>query len=281
MALVRPGDVRNALQDLSRELHLEIHAMSDRFPCYLLCRVSTDWDAPDAVVDELYVSSRNDFFPDERFVVLMRAGRSRTFLRLSVFRDKLREHLAVCSANEVDEQECDEILEATAKLVFGAAWYEDQRLPFHVADVFGLEKFRAALELVAFILGSDLYKVTTAIRDGEDLVTDFFEHVYENRPLAEVMRQLHLGGTCDISKLEEEATAAFVKLNRVFSSFLSTTETLCDLEGLELYKIVLGCFYNLRQVADRDMWTPALEEAARTAEAAADQCTRSVLAALA
>ena len=281
VALVRPRDVRFALQDFSQELHLEVHAMPDRFPCYLLCRVSTDWDAPDTVIDELHASSRNDFFPDERFVVLMRGGRSRTFLRLSSYRDRLREHLAGCAGDEADEQKCDEILQSAAKLVLGAAWYEDQRLPFHVSDIFGLERFRAALELLAFVLGSDLYKITTALRDGEDKVIEFFDQVYDNRPLAKVLRRLHVGEALDISEVEQKATIEFVRLNKVFSSFLSTTEAVRDLEGIELYKIVLGWYYNLEEVADRKSWMPALEEAVHMVEAQAERCTRSILAMLA
>lgn len=280
LALARPADIRHALLDLSRDLHLEIHAMPDRFPSYLLCRIHSDWETPDTIMDELYVSSRSDFFPDERFVVLMRCGRSRTFLRLSTFREKLRAHLALRSDDDVDETQCDEILQATARLVIGAAWHEDQRLPFHVADVFGLAQFRAALELVAFILGSDLYKVSTALRHGDDTVIAFFEHVYQNEPLAELLNHLHRDGTPDIPKLEQRATETFVALNAAFSDFLSTAGALRDLESLELYRIVLGCFYSLREVAEKDTWTPKLAEATNLVEAGADQCLHGILATL-
>jgi hypothetical protein len=275
VALCRPHDIHNALYGLSRELHLEVHAM-DGYPCYLLCRIDSDWDTPDTILDELYVSSRNDFFPDEHFVVLSRSGRSRTFLRLSIFRDRLREYLAGRSDQEVDEQECDEVLQAVAKLVIGAAWYEDQRLPFHVAGVFGLKWFRAALELVSFVLGSDLYRVATALRE-ETSVAEFFEHVFENRPLAALLGQLHGDTMLPIAALEDRAREAFVELNRVFSNFLGTVGALLDLECLELYKIALGCFYHLREVAAHDTWTPALKEVIDQAEAEAAECIRSVL----
>lgn len=279
VALIRPADIRNSLFDIKRDLHLETHAL-DKFPSYLLCRIDTDWDTPDTIVEELYLSPRNDFFPDERFVVLMRTGRSRTFLRLSLFRDRLIEHLAACSEEDAGEEECDEILQAVAKLVIGAAWYEDQRLPFHVADVFGLGKFRAALELVAFILGSDLYKVSTYLRHSGDKVIEFFEQVYDNESLAKLLKQLHLIGKTDISRLEEIATKSFVRLNAAFADFLSTSGALCNLEDLELYRIVLGCFYNLREVADRDTWTPVLEEASGRVEVEAEQCLRSIFVTL-
>jgi hypothetical protein len=275
VALCRPHEIHSALYNLSRELHLDIHAM-DGYPCYLLCRIDSDWDTPDTILDELYVSSRSDFFPDEHFTVLSRSGRSRTFLRLSLFRDRLREYLAGRLGQETDEQECDEVLQAAARLVIGAAWYEDQRLPFHVAGVFGMKRLRAALELVAFILGSDLYRVTTALRE-ETSVVEFFEYVFENGPLAALLAQLRGDSMLPIAALEDRAREAFVELNRVFSSFLGTIGDLRDLECLELYRIALGCFYHLGEVAAPDTWSPALRGTIEQVEAEAVECIRGVL----
>ena len=279
--LVMPGNVASEVRSVCRALHFEAHAMPDRFPCYLLCRTGTDWDAPDTVLDELYLSARNDFFPDERFVVLMRGGRSRTFLRLSPLRPKLRRHLGGWPiAGKADDRECDDILETAAKLVLGAAWYEDQRLPFHVADVFSLAQFRAALEVMGFVLGSDLYKVSTAIRDDNETLIDFFENVYESEPLAALLRHLASGTMPHMANLEAKAREAFVKLNCGFSAFLSTAGPLRDMEKQQLYKVVLGCFFNLREVAARETWTPSIEQARETLEALSGECTRDVLAAL-
>jgi len=278
VSLVRPTDLRTALCALSRQLHLEVHTVDERFPCYLLCRISTDWDAPDTVLDELHVSPRNDFFPDRRFVALLRGGRSRTFLRLSIFRERLGRYLRQTGRKPADERACDEVLETAARLVFAAAWYEDQRLPFHVADVFGLTKFRAALELVGFALGSDLYKVATALRDGNGVAIEFFEHVYRNRRLARLLKQLVRGGHHGLGSLEGAARAAFVRLNQVFSDFLSTPGALRDLDRLALYQVVLASFYNLSEVADRSCWTGALRQAVQKAETASAQCARQVLA---
>ena len=276
--LAQMADVRSALSSISRELHLEVHAVDGQYPCYLLCRVSTDWDAPDTVLEELYVSTvPNDFFVDERFTILLKGGRSRTFLRLSLFREKLWQWLTETLDESPDDKACDDVLEAVATLVLAAAWYEDQRLPFHVADVFGLDKFRAALELVGFILGSDLYQVTTAIRDGNEDVVGFFEHVYENRPLAQLLARLNRHGVENLADLEAGARDAFVELNQAFSAFMSMTDALGDLESLELYKLVLGCFGNLHEVADREHWTAALEQAAQTIETSAGDCIHRLL----
>lgn len=280
LMLAQPADVRSALNSLSQELHLEVHAVDGQYPCYLVCRISTDWDAPDTILEELHVSgARNDFFPDRRFTILLRGGRSRTFLRLSPFREKLRQRLAETWGEPPDEKACDDVVEAVATLVLAAAWYEDQRLPFHVADVFGLKQFRTALELVGFVLGSDLYQVATAIRDGNEDVVEFFDHVYENRPLASLLERLNRRGVESLSGLENAAREVFVELNQAFSAFLSTTDALGGLERIELYKTVLGCFSNLREVADRDQWTPVLEESVRTLETSSAECVQRVLAA--
>jgi len=270
--LAQPTTVWGELSSLSRDLHLEIHSVKGQYPCYLLCRVSTGWDTPDTVLEQLYVSTRNDFFPDERFTILLRKGRSRTFLHLSPFRKKLREHLASAWAEPPDENECDEVLEAVAKLVLAAAWYEDQRLPFFVADIFELRHFRFALELVAFILGSDLHQVASGIQDGNKFVIDFFKHIYDNPPLAGFLKRLNRRGAGNLSDLESTARKDFAELNRAFSTFLSSTDILHDLEGLELYKTILGSFNNLREISGRQYWTPKTEQAAQEIEAVSFNC---------
>lgn len=266
--LNQPAELRTALSQISRELHLEIHATKRSFPSYLLCRVTTAWDTPDTVLDDLYVSDRqHDFFVwDDRFTILQRHGRSRVFIRLSPYRKKVRQHLAESSSEEPTDRDCDDVLESAATLVLGAAWYEDQGLPFHVADVFGLSEFRSALEQAAFILGSDLYQVATALQDDGETIVNFFEHVYDNRHLAHLVKRLALRGVRDLSRLESTAREAFVELNAAFSTFLSTTDAIRDLERLELYKIVLGNFGRLHDVAGCDYWTSNLERAVRAIE---------------
>jgi len=264
VSLVQPQAVRGALQGMGRELHLEVHAMPDRYPCYLLCRLGADWDAPDTVVEELHVSPRNDFFPDERFVILSRRGRSRTFLRLSIFRDRLRRRLAG-TVRYALEDTCDRVLESAAKLVFGSAWYEDQRLPFHVSSVFGLTRFRWAVELVGFALGTDLYGVSTALRDCQR-VLEFFENIYDNRPLARLLGQLARRRPSRLSRLEDAARRAFVRLNDCFAEFLGTTDALRGLGRCCLYQVVLAHFFDLAEVAPPAAWTPALEARIRRIE---------------
>lgn len=280
ISLAHPESLHSALSSISRELHLEIHAAGGQYPSYLLCRLSTDWDAPDTVLEELHVSStRPDFFVDQRFTVLLRNGQSRTFLRLSHLRDKLRQQLANTWDVPPDDEACDEILEAVAGLVLGAAWYEDQRLPFAVADVFGLRQFRAAVELIGFLLGSDLYQVAAGIQDDQQDVIDFFDHVYVNRPMARMLEQLNRHGADDLAAIEAVARDGFVAMNSAFSTFLSTRDAVSDLESHELYKIVLGSYGNLHEVATKEHWMPALRQAARDIETASTNCIQRLLSA--
>lgn len=111
-----PQMARTALYHLCDDPHLEVHAMPDQFPCYLLCKISRHWDGPDIVLDELYLSPRNCFFPDARFVMLSRNGRSRFFFRLSIFRDKVHEYLQSGQEETSVDEECDEILDKVGLL---------------------------------------------------------------------------------------------------------------------------------------------------------------------
>ena len=278
--LLAPHMARTAPYHLCDDLHLEVHAMPDQFPCYLLCKISRHWDGPDIVLDELYLSPRNCFFPDSRFVMLSRNGRSLLFLRLSLFRDRVYEYIQAKQDEIGADEECDEILNNVGLLVLGAAWYEDQRLPFHVSDVFGLDNFRSAMELVGFILGSDLYKVATALRDDSKYVIDFFEHIYVNQPLARLLRDISQSKSINFVELEGKAKEVFSNLNVMFSNFLSAIDVLDDLERFPLYKIVLGFFFNLREIADKSFWRPKFEEVRDLIESNADENSRAILAAL-
>ena len=201
----------------------------------------------------------------------MRNGRSRTFLRISSFRTELKRHTAEAVGEAADDEVCDDILEAVARLVLDAAWYEDQRLPFAVADVFQLGSLRSALEVVGFILGSDLYHVAACLQDDED-IAGFVEHVHKNRPLASLLRQLEHRGAENLANLETEARQAFIEMNQAFSIFMSKREILQDLEHLELYKIVLGSFGNLRKIAHKKHWTERMADAVQAVETCSEAC---------
>ena len=277
LMLAQPAAVHSALASVSQELHLEIHSIDGQYPSYLLCRVSTSWDSPDAILEELHISARNDFFMDERFVILLRNGRSKTFLHLSQFREKLMTHLEKVGSKVPNDGICDDILEEVAMLVLAAAWYEDQQLPFAVSDVFGLKRFRSALELIGFVLGSDLYQVASGIRDAHEDIIEFFDHIYENTPLAQLLKHLSHNDIENFAGLEADARDAFLELNQAFSSFLSTIGGLRDLDHLELYKIILGNFCNLQKIAGKENWTPSLEQAVQVIETHATDCVRNLM----
>jgi hypothetical protein len=85
VSLVKPAELRDALHWISTDLHLEIHQYKDLLPCYLLGRVRRHWSA-DHLLDEMYVSPRNDFFLDACFVTLKQGGHPQGALRLSGLR---------------------------------------------------------------------------------------------------------------------------------------------------------------------------------------------------
>ena len=57
-----------------------------------------------------------------------------------------------------------------------------------------------------------------------------------------------------------------------FSTFLSSTNMLRDLEELELYKTILGSFNNLREISSLQYWTPKTKQAAQEIEAISFNC---------
>jgi len=277
VSLADPSGLRSALDGVSPNLHLEIHSMDDRLPCYLLCRIYRTWDGPDLILDELYVSPRNDFFSDRRFVVLTRASGSRTFLRLSVFRDAAQRYLR-SRRRVATDLACDELLKTAGTLVLASGWYEDQRLPLHVADVFGLTHFAWTSELIGFTLGSDLYGVANALREHGRSLVGFFRHVHRNPCLARLLITLVRGKPPKAAELEDAARQGFTRLNAAFDRFLCTTGALRDLERMPLYQIVVGLYYGLKEVADTGSWMPALHAAVLELEREAQTVAHAVLA---
>lgn len=270
--------VRTQLSSLSSDLHFEVHAVQGRYPSYFLCRVSTGWEEPDVILEDLYVSpTGTDYSGDRHFTILMRNGRSRTFLRLSTFREILIRWLTAECGKAPDCETCDDILETIATLVLAAAWYEDQQLPFHTADVFGLKQFRTALEMVGFVLGSDLYQVAARIREEPNHVIGFFTHVHPSPALATVLKKMEHATAAKLGELESRCRDMFVQLNQAFSAFLSTCGCLRNLEHLELYKIVLGCYAHLQEVASDKHWTTELQKAVQDLEACSMDVVQAIL----
>ena len=128
------------------------------------------------------------------------------------------------------------------------------------------------MELVGFVLGSDLYQIASGIKNDNEDVIGFFDFVYENKPLAHLLDKLNRGDTENLTELEDAARAGFVDLNQAFSTFLSTNDALRDLERLELYKIVLGCFSNLPEIVGKDYWNKELKQAIQAIENCAAKC---------
>lgn len=127
------------------------------------------------------------------------------------------------------------------------------------------------------MLGSDLYQIASGIRDEHEDVIEFFNHIYENTPLTQLLKQQSHRDIENLAGFEAGARDAFLELNQAFSAFLSTTGALRDLDHLELYKIVLGGFGNLHEIAGRKNWTASLEQAVQAIKAHATDCIQRLL----
>jgi len=276
VSLVKPPELRDALHWISTDLHLEIHQYKDLLPCYLLGRVRRHWSA-DHLLDEMYVSPRNDFFLDACFVTLKQGGHPQVALRLSGLRARTLALLGADGGGRDPEAVCDEVLEAVGNLVFNAAWYEDQRLALRVAEVFSLGHFRSTLELVAYTLGADLHRVAADLGTAPALTARFFDEVYENAYLSRVLAHLRARNVPDLSRLEDVARAEFERLNALFGVFLGTRKAIRDLERVRRHAGVLGFYFNLPEVASPAYWTPACRRAVARVEAGAAQCAERIV----
>lgn len=268
-----PGGVRRDLLDLDPDLHLEVKQTATRMPVYYLCRRQRDfWSQYSLVVEDYYLSPGYPL-QDERFVKLMSGGHENCYLRLSPFRQPLRELLS--ATDSATARDPDRVLRQVGKHVFQAAWHDDQRFAFAVADQFGLHAFRQAIELLYLCLGSELCELRGGVRED---VLIFFRHIYPQPVLHAFLQGLgHLDGG-GLNAVARCAGDFYGVLLRAFGHFLGI-----ELwwppgsAALPLFKLMTANYGRLRALGSLLQENEALAEAIGYIEGVADNVSRSIL----
>ncbi|MEI7899952.1 MAG: hypothetical protein WCK89_06840 [bacterium] len=276
--LTDQAGLRTALFDIgNNDLHLDIRQLSTGMPVYYLCRIRRDYQSEHSLIVEDHYQSTGYPMVDERFVRMMDCGHETYYLRLSQFRDKLKEEgqrvhsprrtpegskkysgiyeTAVpaspiqphASPDDSSDLQIDDTLYHVGRHVFQAAWHEDQRPGVLAATHFGLPYFRQAIELLYLCLSGELCELRNATNER---LLAFFKETY---PQPAIHAFLGLLGGLDgaaINDLPRKALKFYVRLSSAFSSFLGVEVQWGHSRArVPLYKLVFGNFSRLDMLA--------------------------------
>jgi len=219
VALTDPIKVRSALHDIDYDLHLQVRELPSGMPGYYLCRIKDVYfsDYNSLVIEDLYCSPGYPM-PDKRFVRLMKGGKEKSFLRLSPFREIIKEKIQNKKKKDrAIERETDKILFDLGRYVMGPAWHEDQFPGMQAADHFGLTWFPKVIELLYLDLSGELCELRSRI--DTDML-DFFKNTYPQPAIFDFLTKLMDLNGAELNELPKEGLKNYVRLQKAFSHFL-------------------------------------------------------------
>jgi hypothetical protein len=210
------------------------------FPKYYLCEYREFFGRNYGIVLTDYYKSQDYQFTDPRFARMVYYGHESNFIRMSSFRSDVNRLIS-----KENQEKTSDVLKKIGSYFLQGAWHEDQLAAWVVSGVFGLEKFREAIEIIYFILGSDFTETRNYF--DED-VEQFFTLVYPRKAFLGMINKIDSSTAEDMQEMERNARDWYRSLNKAFSGLLRTEVNWGPMENMPLYKIIYSNFYRLDKV---------------------------------
>ncbi len=235
-------------QDIERKLahegfwdiKLSVRKGKMEFPKYYLCEYKEFLGRDYGIVLTDFYKSEDYQFTDSRFARMVNYGHETNFIRMSCFRSQVDRLIS-----KEDQEKTTIILKKVGSYFLQGAWHEDQLAAWVVSGVFGLEKFREAIEIIYFILGADF---TEARNYFDDDVEQFFTLVYPRKAFLQMINKIRILTAEDMQEIEQNAREWYRSLNKAFSELLKTEVSWGRMKNMPLYKIIYSNFYRLDKV---------------------------------
>jgi hypothetical protein len=272
VSLADQSGVASALIDVGcYGLHMDVRVLRNGMPVYYVCRKRNDyWAEYSLVVEDLYVSPGYRFM-DERFVKLMDLGHDSYFLRLSRFREGIKEHMP----GDNGQEDTDEILYKLGRHIFQAAWHEDQRPGYLCSVHFGMPYFRHAIELLYLCLSGELCELRSAI-DSRMLL--FFEHIYPQPAIRDFLNLLQGLDGAALNEIPKRALHCCGRLSQAFAQFLNQEAGWGHRNlPVPMHKLVFGNFSRLDLVSKELQEDESIRSAAHQLEKASQSIILEIL----
>ena len=272
-ALADQMKLRSTVGDIHRGLRINVRRLANRMPVFYICRIRRDhWSEYSLIVEDLYMSPGYPI-TDERFIKLMQSGHENYFLRLSQFRKPINKFNR--NQNKTSAEKIDDYLYELGRYVLQAAWHEDQRLGFLVADLLRLPEFFQAVELLYLCLSAELCDLRGAVNGNLRI---FFEKIYP-QPAILAFLEILTGLEGDkLNTLPLHAVRLYRNLSIAFSKFLATEVSWSTQKSkIPLWKILYANFSRLEMVAIGLIGDKALSIAGKKLEQESRAIVNSVI----
>jgi hypothetical protein len=222
------------------DIKLSVRKGRMHFPKYYLCEYREFYGCNYGIVLADFYKSADYQFTDPRFARMISYGHESNFIRMSSFRNGVDEYIA-----KANPEKTNDVLKNVGSHFLQGAWHEDQLAAWVVSGVFNLEKFREALEIIYFILGSDFTETRNYFDDD---VEQFFTRVYPRNNFLRMLKKIGSSTAEDTQEMEGTAREWYRALNRAFSGILKAEVSWGAIENMPLYKIIYSNFYRLEKV---------------------------------
>jgi hypothetical protein len=222
------------------DIKLSIRKGRMDFPKYYLCEYRDYYSRNYGIILTDFYRSRDYQFTDSRFARMSSFGHEVNFIRMSSFRPDVNRLIS-----KGDQEKTSDILKKVGSCFLQGAWHEDQIAAWIVSGVFGLERFRQAIEIIYFVLGSDFTETRNYFDDDVD---QFFTLVYPRRDLLKTLHKINKATSEDMQEMEHIAREWYRSLNQAFSGLLKTETSWGTIKNMPLYKIIYSNFYRLKEV---------------------------------
>jgi len=272
-SLVDQMKLRQVVRDIYRGLRINVRQLPNQMPVFYICRIRRDhWSEYSLIVEDLYMSPGYPIV-DNRFIKLMSSGHENYFLRLSQFRKQIKKYNR--NQKESSAEKIDDYLYELGRYLLQAAWHEDQRLGFLVADLLRLPEFFQAVELLYLCLSAELCELRGAVNDNLRL---FFEKIYP-QPAILAFLEILTGLEGDmLNTLPLHAIRLYRNLSIAFSKFLATEVAWSTQKSkIPLWKILYANFSRLDMVARNLIGDKGLSKAGRKLENQSEAIINSVI----
>jgi hypothetical protein len=229
------------MEDLDN-VKLEVRRGYMHMPMYYLCDAKSNYFGNYGIVLEDYYLSPGYTFEDPRFTRLMHHGHELYFIRMSGFRKEVEKLFEKTKSKQA--KKTDKLLLDVGKHFLQGAWHEDQVIAWMMSEHFKLLKFKQAMELIYFSLGSEFCDVRQEITPEIKL---FFRQVYKQPALLALIEKIETSEGNAFLDLETKSRELYTSVSKAFSNLLQ-----CDIKWgmvqkrtIPLYKVVFSNIYRL------------------------------------
>lgn len=231
------------------DVQLDVRRGHMQLPKYLLCDQQRNWYGNNyGVITAEFFKSADYQLPDPRFIKLMNHSHEEYNINMAGFREKVQSEF-FNGKRKGGSKKTGQLLTDIGENFLQTTWHEDQVIAWMLSKHFDLPKFKEVMELLYFILGSDLCAVRQQVNNN---VKGFFEKIYVQPSLLIFLENIEISEGSEFQSLETRARNWYRTISKTLNSLLQCNITwgMFDEIKIPLYKVVFANIYRLEMVVE-------------------------------